>query len=291
MSEDMDMPVSANAIAEAVTADLQQPGQAEQAPAQAAPVAVAEQTAAPAVPAAEAVAPAPGAPVSISITDTSLVVDPATGEQKTLGEVKAERLRWSDYTRKTMALAEERKQVEALRAQYEAEQSAMKARQGISNLQLPELPDDDPYAQHIKATAAQLKAVEAQTQAYLAAQQQQVAAAEAERFAAANARLDAEIAKTREAYKLDDSEMDIVGRDVLARMQRGENVTLEDSAKRFSAYREGQRQAAIKQWQEQHRVSAPAGAPSVPSAGVAADVPLPGKPGFMEAVLADMGFK
>lgn len=278
---DVDFPTTRDAIADSVTADLEAMGQAQAPPdtppSAPAPVAVPDpQT--PVAPAAAAVAEVP--PEPLALTDKSVVVDPATGEQKTWGEIKAERLRWADYTKKTMAAADERRQVESMKAQFQAEQNAAQASQNLANL--PELPEDDPYAQRIRA-------IEAHQQAQYEAQNAQYQQLESERLAAASARLDADISRVASEKKLDEREMDYVGREMYARIQRGESVTLDDVATQFVGYREQQRTLAVKEWQEKHRVGSPAASVAVPAAGTPTEMPVPGTRGFVDSMLAELG--
>ena len=269
MSDEV-LPYTSNGIADAITADLSTADQAP-APATEAPVAAAETPLEPAAatPAAET---QEQPPTPLKLTDKSLVEDPANpGELKPWGEIKAERLRWKDYTQKRMAEAETLRQYEANEKLRQAEYEAWKTKQQIGTEDV--LPTDDPYALRIRA-------LEAKQEAALAQQSMQAQTLQQERFAAARARLDAEEARVTSEYKLNEREMDIVGRDLLARMGRQEQATLADVAKEFAEYRESIRAAGLKEWQEKHRVGSPAAAVAVPAAGTPNDIPVPGTRAF-----------
>jgi len=278
---DVDLPSSRDAIADAVTADLGMMGQAQAPPEPqvSTPATTATQeTGVPVTPATEP--PAAVAPEALELTDKSLVKDPDSGEMKTWGEIKAERLRWKDYTQKRMADAELHRQYAAQEEQRQAQFDAWKAQQSLSAA--PELPEDDPYAQRIRA-------IEAQQNAYLVAQRTQFEALESERVAAASSRLDADISRVSSEYKLDEREMDYVGREVLSKLQRGEVATIDDVAKQFVGYRTAQRELAIKEWKDKHSVGSPAAAVAVPATGTPEEMPVPGTRNFADRMLAELG--
>src|SRR5512133_2254629 len=152
--------------------------------------------------------PAPTAPIALK--DTDRVVDPADGAEKTWAEVKAERLRHADYTRKTMELAEARRAWEAEKVAAQTAAAVEKARASRAKL-----PDDDPYAQNINA-------LDEQFQALMAAQQAQQQFLEQQQVAAARARLDADEARAAEQYKLGERDRTIVGQELLRRMSAGD---------------------------------------------------------------------
>jgi len=266
---------------EAITAAMEAAGAQESTPPTppAAPVVAAAPDPDPAIPApaTEEVPPKP-----LELTDKSVVIDPADGQQKTWGEIKAERLRREDYTRKTMTLAEERKAFAAERAKATADQAVAKAKAALAAL--PDLPEDDPYAKHI----AELRK---QNEAVLAIQQQAAEDARLAQEDAARARLDADVARVSAEHKLSEREINFVGTELLRRINSGEAVTLDLVAKEFVDYRTAQQEEAVNAWKEKHRVGSDAAIDVAPAAPAPAVSPLPGAPGFLEAVMAHMGIK
>lgn len=73
----------------------------------------------------------PAEPKPIELSDDSLVLD-TDGQAKPWKEIKAERLRQADYTRKTQQLAEERKKLERLEA-YQGVINAMETSPALRN--------------------------------------------------------------------------------------------------------------------------------------------------------------
>jgi hypothetical protein len=184
------------------------------------------------------------------------------------------------FHQKMQALADERKQFEAQKAEQLAALEAEKVKARAAAL--PQLPDDDPYAQRIKAT-------EEIVQAALAQQQARFAALEAERSAAAAARLDADIQRVSSQHKLDEREMSWVGRELYDRLMRGEQSSLDSVAQEFVAYRNALRTTAIEEFKQTHRVGTPPATVGSPAAGPPETMPVPGSKGFHEAILQEIG--
>lgn len=275
MSEEL--PSTRAEIADALTADLKAMDTVETPPApEVATAAEVPPEASPATPAAATVSEeAP--PVALKLTDKSLVEDPVSGEMVEWGKIKAERLRQADYTKKTMALAEEKRQYEAAEARRQAAFEAYKASQDAAKM--PELPEDDPYAQRIRAIEAQAKylaEVDAQRQASYEAQLQQAQAAE-NRMA-----LEAAEKKLASDFGFEQREIDLVEAEFFRRGQAGESVTLDGVAKDYKQYLVAKEEAAVARFKEKHRVSAPAAAPSIPGAGAKEEELVPGTRTFRE---------
>lgn len=235
-------------------------------PAPAAPVEAPPAAAEPA-PSAETTPPAPepSAPTPVTLADNTIVVDPADGQQKTWGEIKSERLRQADYTRKTMELAEQRRQFAADKAAEQAAKIAAEVKKATDAL-----PEDDPYAAGQRLLFQQMNAL-------TEAQQQERAWLEEQRVAAARTRLEAEEAQASEQYKLAARERDIVGQQLYARISSGDHAaTFSAVAKEFAEWRDALRkeaeEAGVKSWQEKHRVGAGTAAAPAP---VAAGTPPP----------------
>ena len=269
-------------IAAAITADLSQSGQAETPPAVATESATAEATTVD----TESGTPAPvseqDTPTPLKLTDKSLVEDPADGKVKPWGEIKSERLMRADYDRKRGAEAQRMREFEAQERQRQAEFDAWQAKQNAP----VELPEDEnglltPYAQRILA-------IEKQTQAYFTAQQVQEQRLENERLAVANERLDVQIQKVTDEYKLSQREMDRVGRETLARIKSGEDVTIESIAKEYAEERDdrikSEREAALKEFKQKHRVGAGPGDVSIPAASVPDTMPAQGTRAWTEMI-------
>lgn len=276
-------------IAAAITADLEaEPGEAAAPSPEPASEATATATTTDdkAQDAAAPAAPEPEPPKAdpVSLSDDTVIVDPSNGQPTTWGKLKSASLRHADYTRKTMELAEARRNFETERAKWQAEQQIAAARAASERAlaALPQLPPDDPYTQH-------LAAIREQQQALLQAQQAEREALETERIAAARARLDAEEAKAVETYKLEDRERNFVGNELLRRLSGGDVAATYDSvAREYAEWREAQiasaREAAVREFKEKHRVSAPAAAAAAPAPGVATEMPRPGTRAMFEAM-------
>ena len=279
-----EMPTDRDGIAEAITADLTAMDTAATPPApevEAAAVEVAPEN----TPPAETPAPAADAPTPLVLTDKSIVEDPANpGEFKSWGEIKADRLRHADYTKKTMALAERQREFDAAEARRQAAFDAWKAQQEAAKM--PDLPEDDPYAQRIRAIEAQAKylaEVDAQRQRAHEEQMEQT------KLESRRAALDAEEKRLTDQYKFEQREMDIVEAEFYRRGKAGENVTLEAVAKDYRSYLDAKEEAAVARWKEKNRVSAPAATISVPAAGTTDSIPVPGSRGFLDAIREEVG--
>ena len=282
MSEEM--PTTRDGIADAITADLTARDTMETSPAP--EVAAAPEITFAPTPPAETPAPATGAvpATPFKLTDTSLVEDPATGEMVEWGKIKADRLRQADYTKKTMALAEERRQYEAAESRRQAAFEAYKAQQ--VSAALPELPEDDPYAQRIRAIEAQAKylaEVDAQRQQAYEAQMQQAQAQES------RVALEAAEKKLAADFGFDQREIELVEAEYYRRGMTGETPALDQIAKEYKAYLTAKEEAAVSRFKEKHRVSAPASGVSVPAAGVTDSTPVPGSRGFLDAIREEVG--
>ena len=223
------------------------------------------------------------APKVMRLKDTDIVVDPADDTEKTWGEVKAERLRHKDYTQKTMALADERRSIAEEKAQIAAMQE--QARIVAEMAKLPELPEDDPYAQHMKAQQAQLAAV-SKYQFEMAQQfEQRVAAREME---ASRIALQAKEQQLMADHGLDKRELEQVEREYYHRSNIGETVDIDQIAKDHSAWKASLKEQAIKEFKTKHRTNAPAAAASIPAAAQDDERPQPGSRGIRERILEEL---
>ena len=277
-----EMPTTRDGIADAITADLTAMDKVEETPPPAPEVAAASETPASQVPPAATAAAIPDAPLALS--DKSRIIDPADGVEKTWGEIKAERLRWKDYTQKTQSIAETRKQVEQAEALRQAQWNALQAQQAAAGQ--ADLPEDDPYAIRIKAAEAQMKYLaEADAQRQRAFDEQMNQAQTKENQAA----LEAAEKKIATDFGFEQREIDLVEAEFLRRGHAGEEVTLEGVAKDYKAYLDAREEKAVAKFKEKHRVSAPAGGASIPAAGVTDSIPVPGSRGFLDAIREEVG--
>jgi len=279
-----EMPTSRDGIADAITADLTAMDTAATPPEPEAPAAAAVTPTDPTPPTdtPASVAEVPTTP--LKLTDKSLVEDPATGEMVEWGKIKAERLRWKDYTQKRMSEAETIRQYEAQESKRQAAFDAWQAQQKAASM--PDLPEDDPYAQRIRAMEAQTKylaEVDAQRQA---AFNEQMQAAQLEKSRAA-----LEIAEKKLAtdYGFKQREIDMVEAEFYRRGNSGEDVTLDSVAKEYKAYISSVKEEAVQEFKTKHRVQAPAAGISVPAAGSPENVPVPGTRGFVDAIREEFG--
>ena len=266
------------AIADGITADLQAMDKEDTTPPPAAEVQATPEEVAPAP---ETVTPAPEpeqqAQEPKQLADTDLVVDPLDGAVKKWGEVKAERLRHADYTKKTMAVAEERKAFEAQKAQFAADQQMAQIK--AQRAALPQLPEDDPYAQTIRAQQDQLEAL-AKYQALMQEQMQQ-AVADRE-LAASKVALDALEKQITTDFKLSAKDTDRVLREYYVRSQTGEQISPLDVAKERRAEIDALKAEGEKEFKERHRVASPAAAASTPGAAAKETDLVPGTRGFRD---------
>lgn len=275
--------VQGTSIAAQITADLEASGQAApapEAPAEAEPAAVET----PAVPAETTASLAEGAaPEPLKLTDSTVVLD-TDGNPRPWGEIKAERMRQADYTRKTQQLAELRR--EALAVKAEAEAQAQAAKLAAELAKLPALPEDDPYAQH---NAANREAIRALTEQQAKFQQQMQAEAlermemaKQAQLEASQIALEAKRRQLRSEFKLDDDDLEFVERRYLSLRSQDKPASLEEIAKAQRAKIDRLEQEAIKKFKEQHRVGSDAGGASSPGSGADAPALTPSSPGFAE---------
>jgi hypothetical protein len=185
-----------------------------------------------------------------------------------------------DYTRKMMAVANDRRAVEAERLAWQAEQ--IKAQQST----LPDLPEDDPYAQRIAAQQKQLELLAQQTSGV-------------EQFLA-NQRSERELDLSRAALALEEKrlatehgltpeQIKTVEYEYYRREKSGEEVSLDAIAKSHASMLAQVKADAIREWKEKKRVGAPAGGASSPATGSAPAVITPKSPGFIEAFMNELG--
>lgn len=187
-----------------------------------------------------------------------------------------------DYTSGKMALADERRAFEAEMREWRAAVEAEKAKTALADL--PELPEDDPYAAHIAA-------VRKQNEAILEAHRADRESAQAAEMTAARARLDADITRVTTEFKLGEREMNFVGQELYRRMAGGEQVSLDVVAKEFTAWRDGVEESAVRRWKDKHRVDAPPAASAAPVAGTPVEIKTPKSPGFVDDLLMEMGLR
>lgn len=216
-------------------------------------------------------ATAAATPSPLSLTDDALVVDPLDGQAKAWKDIKGGLLRQADYTRKTQQIAEERRAIEAERQRLMAEAQKVQAELAAAQSKvkiagLPELPEDDPYAQRIAYQQQQVEAMNAAMQAMQAqiAQRQQESEIAASRLA-----LEAEETRMKTAHGFGDREVNMVEQEYLRRVTGGEMVSLDQVAQEFVSWQKSLKESAINEWKTQHKVETPAAKSAAPAAGVA----------------------
>ncbi len=251
------------AQAEPVASTTADPAQAETQTESAAPVEAAPAEVAP--------------PAALKLTDSSLVEDPADGQVRPWGEIKAERLRQADYTRKTMAVAEQQRQIEAMRQQMEAAAAAEKLR--AAQASLPVLPDDDPFAQHQKLLHEKLTLAE---QAIRTMQEQTAAAEKSRILSESRAALAAEEKRMTDEHGFKAREIGIVEDEYMRRRTAEPGITLQSVAKEYADYLADLKKASVEEFKNKHRVGSDAASGAVPATGTATPAITPGAPGFAD---------
>jgi len=217
----------------------------------------------------------PKAPQPVELSDDTMVKDPVTGELAKWGDIKNERLMQADYTRKTQALAEEKKSLEsALETQTEEAVEQTGEEDPLSHLD-----PDDPLVAAIKQTQAQLQAVLQQNEVL----SQQVEGAEERRN---REHLEGVDAKLLEQFPvLDSEELDACGMLYLSKVQRGEEPDYEEIVAGRAEKLMKMQAGSVEKWKEDHRRPSPAEPDGAPAGGEPPKGPSAKE--FMEGGIAD----
>lgn len=266
------------------------PASSTPAPASSAPEAAASPAEVPAAPVAEITAPAASEPTPLTLTDATVVIDPADGKPRPWGEIKAERMLRADYSRKMHAVGEMRRELEAakLKSIQEAQAAELKAAEDA----LAKLPEDDPYAQHSgllqKQLSALAKAQAAQQELLVRDAQERRQALEQAELAASQAALAAEEKRLAVEFGLPQEEIELVEMQYAMRSRKGEQVTLESIAKERKAKLAALEEAAVKSFKEKHRIGSPTGGGETSAVGTGGTPITPKSEGFAERFADDL---
>lgn len=260
------------------------------APAESAPAPAASEEAQPSTPAPVAAPEVPkviktvaaGKEVEVPIFDEKGAVNPAllTAIQQA-----------ADYTRKMQAVAEMRREAEAVKLRSEAEAAAAKI--AAERAKLPQLPGDDPFAQHQAYLQQQLDAQAESLRKHQELMQQEaqerMEMAREAQMEASRVALAAERKRLSDTYKLDDDDLEFIERRYLDRRQQNQPTTLEALAQERRAKLDAYRAEAVKEFKEKHRVGSDAGGAAVSATGTGTPAPLtPSSPGFAEQFASEL---